>query len=86
MERIDYDLLFRWFVGLETDDPVWSFSTFSKNRERLLSINVDEFFFEAIKQQATSHQLLSHEHFTVPSSSKKEVMTIAVMTASAADG
>jgi transposase len=65
MERIDYDLLFRWFVGLGIDDPVWNHSTFSKNRERLLSINVDELFFEAIKQQAASHQLLSREHFTV---------------------
>lgn len=67
MERIDYDLLFRWFVGLGIDDPVWNHSAFSKNRERLLSINVDELFFEAVKQQAASHQLLSREHFTVES-------------------
>lgn len=46
MERIDYDLLFRWFVGLGVDDPVWNHSTFSKNRERLLSINVDELFLK----------------------------------------
>lgn len=65
MERIDYDLLFRWFVGLGMDDPVWNHSTFSKNRDRLLSIHVDELFFDAIKQQASSHQLLSREHFTI---------------------
>ena len=65
MERIDYDLLFRWFVGLGIDDPVWNHSTFSKNRERLLSVNIDELFFEAIKHQAASRQLLSREHFTV---------------------
>jgi len=65
MERIDYDLLFRWFVGLGIDDRVWNHSTFSKNRDRLLSINVDELFFEAIKQQASSHQLLSREHFSL---------------------
>ena len=65
MERIDYDLLFRWFVGLGIDDSVWNHSNFSKNRDRLLSINVDELFFEAIKQQAASHQLLSREHFSL---------------------
>ena len=65
MERIDYDLLFRWFVGLGIDDNVWNHSTFSKNRDRLLSIHVDELFFEAIKGQAYSHQLLSREHFSV---------------------
>lgn len=65
IERIDYDLLFRWFVGLGLDDRVWHHSTFSKNRDRLLSINVDELFFEAIKSQAASHQLLSREHFSL---------------------
>jgi hypothetical protein len=42
MERIDYDLLFRWFVGLRMDDPVWNHSVFSKNRDRLLLFGVDE--------------------------------------------
>ena len=42
VEQLHYNLLFRWFVGLGIDDPVWNHSTFSKNRERLLSINVDE--------------------------------------------
>jgi transposase len=65
MERIGYDLLFRWFVGLGIDDPVWNHSTFSKNCERLLSVNIDELFFEAIKHQAASRQLLSREHFIV---------------------
>ncbi len=58
MERIDYDLLFRWFVGLGIDDPVWNHSTFSTNRDRFLSVNIDELFFEAIKHQAVSRQLL----------------------------
>lgn len=65
MERIDYDLLFRWFVGLGIDDPVWNHSTFSKNRDRLLRSQVDELFFEAIKQQASAHKLVSRDHFTV---------------------
>ena len=50
-----YDLLFRWFVGLGIDDPVWNH----------FCVNIDELFFEAIKHQAASRQLLSREHFTV---------------------
>ena len=65
VERIDYDLLFRWFVGLGIDDPVWNHSTFSKNRDRLMSGNVDERLFEAIKKQAYARQLLSRDHFRV---------------------
>lgn len=65
MERIDYDLLFRWFVGLGMDDPVWNHSVFSKNRDRLMAYDVDELLFEAIKQQAHAGKLLSRDHFSV---------------------
>ena len=65
MERIDYDLLFRWFVGLGIDDRVWNHSVFSKNRDRLMGYEVDELLFEAIKKQAYAKQLLSRDHFTV---------------------
>jgi transposase len=65
MERIDYDLLFRWFVGLSMDDAVWNHSVFSKNRDRLMAYDVDELLFEAIKKQGYAKQLLSRDHFTV---------------------
>lgn len=65
VERIDYDLLFRWFVGLGMDDPVWNHSTFSKNRERLMSSNIDELLFEAIKKQGYARKLMSRDHFSV---------------------
>jgi transposase len=64
-ERIDYDLMFRWFVGLGMDDPVWNHSTFSKNRDRLMASQVDELLFEAVKKQAYARKLLSRDHFTV---------------------
>lgn len=64
-ERIDYDLMFRWFVGLSIDDSVWNHSTFSKNRDRLMASNIDERLFDAIKKQAAARQLLSRDHFTV---------------------
>jgi transposase len=63
MEELDYNLLFRWFVGLNVDDPVWDASTFSKNRDRLLE--VAQLFFEEILRLAREHKLLSDEHFTV---------------------
>lgn len=65
MERIDYDLLFRWFVGLGIDDAVWDHSVFSKNRDRLMTSNVDELLFEAIKKQAYAKKLMSRDHFSV---------------------
>lgn len=65
MERIDYDLLFRWFVGLRMDDPVWNYSVFSKNRDRLMSFGIDELLFEAIKKQGYAKKLLSRDHFSV---------------------
>ncbi len=65
VERINYDLLFRWFVGLGMDDKVWNHSVFSKNRDRLLEYGVDELLFEAIKSQAYANKLLSRDHFSV---------------------
>ena len=65
MERIDYDLLFRWFVGLGIDDVMWNHSVFSKNRDRLMGYDVDELLFEAIKKQTYAKKLLSRDHFTV---------------------
>lgn len=65
MEQLDYNLLFRWFVGLSMDDEVWDHSTFSKNRERLLDAEIVQKFFENIREQAREKGLLSDEHFTV---------------------
>lgn len=65
MERLDYDLMFRWFVGLSMDDKVWNHSVFSKNRDRLLASEIDELFFDAIKKQASARQLMSKDHFSV---------------------
>jgi transposase len=65
MEQLDYNLLFRWFVGLEIDEPVWDVTVFSKNRERLLEGDVAEAFFQAVVAQAREAGLLSDEHFTV---------------------
>ncbi len=65
MEQLDYNLLFRWFVGLNMDDPVWDFTVFSKNRERLLEADVARAFFEEIGKLAREKGLLSDEHFTV---------------------
>ena len=65
MEQLDYNLLFRWFVGLNMDDAVWDATVFSKNRERLLEGEVAEAFFEEVVEMAREHGLLSDEHFTV---------------------
>ncbi len=65
MEQLDYNLLFRWFVGMNMDDPVWDFTVFSKNRERLLEAEVARAFFEEIGELAREKGLLSDEHFTV---------------------
>ncbi|HAF08561.1 MAG TPA: IS5 family transposase [Chloroflexi bacterium] len=65
MERLDYDLLFRWFVGLNADDPVWDVTVFTKNRERLLRGEVAQAFFDAVLRQAREAALLSDEHFSV---------------------
>jgi transposase len=65
IEQLDYNLLFRWFVGLSLDDPVWDHSTFSKNRERLIRSDAAVAFFQAIRAQAEAAGLLSDEHFSV---------------------
>ena len=65
IEQIDYNLLFRWFVGLGMDDAVWAPTTFTKNRDRLLAGEIAAAFFEAILIHADSARLLSDEHFTV---------------------
>jgi transposase len=65
MEQLDYNLLFRWFVGLSMDDAVWNHSTFSKNRERFLSSEIAFGFFERVLAQAREADLVSDEHFSV---------------------
>jgi transposase len=65
MEEIDYSILFRWFIGLGMDDEIWSPTTFSKNRDRLLEGDVAAAFFDAVVDQARQAGLLSDEHFTV---------------------
>lgn len=65
MEQLDYNLLFRWFVGLNMDDPVWHPTTFTKNRDRLLEAEIAVLFFGSVLEQARSDHLLSAEHFTV---------------------
>jgi transposase len=65
MEELDYNFLFRWFVGLSIDDPVWDVTVFTKNRDRLLKGKVADEFFAAVLAQASKRGLLSDEHFTV---------------------
>ena len=65
MEQLDYNLLFRWFVGLNMDDVVWVPTVFSKNRDRLLEGAVAEAFFDEVLREAGEQELLSEEHFTV---------------------
>jgi transposase len=65
MEQLNYNLLFRWFVGLEMDDPVWDATVFSKNRERLVAAAVSEQLLLAVVEEARAEGLLSEEHFTV---------------------
>jgi transposase len=65
MEQLDYNLLFRWFVGLTLDEPVWDPTVFTKNRDRLLAGEVAHAFFAQVLARARSQQLLSSEHFTV---------------------
>jgi transposase len=65
VEQLNYNLLFRWFVGLSIDDPVWDASTFSKNRERLLAADVGKELFAQTAELARRSKLLSSEHFSV---------------------
>ena len=65
MERLEYDLLFRWFVGIGIDDPAWDHSVFSKNRDRLLEGDIAAKFLSAILSQPKVKRLLSTDHFSV---------------------
>jgi len=65
LEQLRYNLLFRWFVGLGMDDPIWDVSTFSKNRERFLEGEISETFFENVVAIARDAHMISDEHFTV---------------------
>ena len=65
MEQLDYNLLFRWFVGLDVDDPVWDATVVSKNLDCLLDGEVAHAFFGRVRALAEEHSLLSDEHFTV---------------------
>ena len=65
MEQLNYNLLFRWFVGMNIDDSVWDVTVFTKNRERLLAAGVANILFAEVLAQARSRALLSSEHFTV---------------------
>src|SRR5262245_24821162 len=63
MEQLNYNLLFRWFVGLTMDDPIWDATVFTKNRDRLLNQEIARSFFRRVVERA--HGLMSDEHFTV---------------------
>jgi transposase len=65
MEQMQYNLLFRWFVGLNMDDQVWDVTVFTKNRDRLLEGDIAQQFFQAVMEQANAKHLLSDEHFSV---------------------
>jgi len=65
MEQLEYNLLFRWFVGLNVDDPVWDVTVFTKNRQRFLQADIATQFFQRVVEQARSLDLMSDEHFTV---------------------
>jgi transposase len=65
IEQLEYNLLFRWFVGLGMDEPIWDHSTFSKNRDRLRRGDIADAFFAEVLGEARTHGLLSDEHFTV---------------------
>ena len=63
MEQLDYNLLFRWFVGMEMDEPIWNPTVFTKNRDRLLNQDIARSFFRRVVDRATA--VMSDEHFTV---------------------
>jgi transposase len=65
MEQLDYNLLFRWFVGLGIDDPVWDRTVFCANRDRLLEQKLLRLFFDRVLELAKFHDLCSDEHFSV---------------------
>lgn len=65
VEQLDYNMMFRWFVGLNLDDDIWNATTFTKNRDRLLEGEIAERFFAEVLDMAKKQGLVSHEHFTV---------------------
>ena len=65
VEQLDYNMMFRWFVGLNLDDEIWNATTFTKNRDRLLEGEIAERFFAEVLVMAKKEGLVSHEHFTV---------------------
>jgi transposase len=65
VEQLDYNLLFRWFVGLNPDDPIWDHSTFTKNRDRLMEGEICQRFFKEVLEIAKKEGLVSDDHFTV---------------------
>src|SRR5450432_1236661 len=71
MEQLEYNLLFRWFVGLNMDETVWVPTVFTKNRDRLLEGDIAEKFFAHVLAQARIANLLSDEHFSVDEPSSK---------------
>jgi transposase len=64
-EQLDYNLLFRWFVGLSIDEPIWDHSSFTKNRDRLIEAKVARKLLRSMVRKASKAQLLSNEHFSV---------------------
>ena len=65
MEELDYSVLYRWFVGLSMDDPIWDATSFTKNRDRLLTGDIADAFFAEVLAAIRAEGLLSDEHFTV---------------------
>ena len=65
IEDLDYNILYRWFVGLSLDDPIWDATTFTKNRDRLLRGDIADAFFAEVLAAIKAEGLLSDEHFTV---------------------
>lgn len=65
MEQLDFNILYRWFVGLDMDSPVWNHSVFSKNRDRLLESEIARSFLDRVIKLAREKKLLSSEHFSV---------------------
>jgi transposase len=66
MEQLNYNLLFRWFVGLNMDDAIWDATVFSKNRQRLLAGDIAEAFFDSVVKQARRHDLLAFGNLVWP--------------------
>jgi Transposase domain (DUF772) len=65
MEQLEYNVLYRWFIGLNMDDPIWDVTVFTKNRMRFLDGEIADKFFSAVLDLARKAGLLSEEHFTV---------------------